>query len=322
MAAPLPPADRPAYTPAQRATLDLLGRQGDPVHFDPAVVAELRADFAAGAAELGRRLADADPAAELRVTKHDVAAVLSCEATWAAPDPFAWTVAMARGTVAHRAIQLALNWKPADPAPADVVDEALERVVVEDRSIGEWLRGVGPADRADLRAVTIERVTAFFATFPPLRPAWRPVTEAMLSHPAAGPIVLRAKVDLALGAPRGDESTKVIIDLKSGRLHPRHRDDLRFYALVETLTFGLPPRLLVSYSLESCAADPEPVTEGLLRSSLRRTLDAVERMVEVRHEGREPTRSPGPGCRWCPQQPDCPPGIAHLASLVGLADPA
>ena len=46
-----------------------------------------------------------------------------------------------------------------------------------------------------------------------------------------------------LGRPTGDESSKVIIDLKTGRSSPRHRDDLRFYALVETLARELPPRL-------------------------------------------------------------------------------
>ena len=61
----------------------------------------------------------------------------------------------------------------------------------------------------------------------------------------------------------------------------------------------VPPRLLASYSLDSAAAETEEVTVDLLRSTLRRTLDGVERMVEIRFEGRPPTRTPGPACRWC-----------------------
>jgi hypothetical protein len=220
---------------------------------------------------------------------------------------------MARGSVAHRAIQLALNWPDSTPAPGDVVDEALVRLADEERSLGSWLDAASAADRADVRSLAVERVTAFFDAFPPLQAAWRPVLESAASFPSSGPIVLTAKADLSLGAPRGAEANRVIIDLKSGRLHPRHRDDLRFYALVETLVRRLPPRLVATYSLESCAADVETVTEGLLRSSVRRTLDAVEKMVEVTAEGREPSRVPGVACRWCAIAADCAPGQAYLA---------
>ena len=307
-------------TPIQQETLDLLGRRGDSLVFDAGFVAELRGDFATAVGELAARLTAGDTEAMLTVTKHGISKVLTCEASWAAPEPFAWTLAMARGTVAHRAIELALSWRPATPPPMVLVDEALARVVDGDRSIADWLAGLPEADLADIRAQAVERVTAFFESFPPLKPEWRPVAEARASHPATGPIVLRAKVDLALGAPRGEESTKVIVDLKSGRLHPRHRDDLRFYALVETLVRRLPPRLLASYSLESCAADAEVMSEAVLRSALRRTLDAIERMIEIRHEDREPTRTPGPTCRWCPISADCQPGTAYLAGGTAGVD--
>ena len=62
---------------------------------------------------------------------------------------------------------------------------------------------------------------------------------------------MRARIDLTLGVPRGGESRKVIVDLKTGRLLHRHREDLRFYALIETLVRDVPPRLLASYSLDS-----------------------------------------------------------------------
>jgi PD-(D/E)XK nuclease superfamily len=301
-------------SPVQRRTLDLLSRRGDPVVFDAGFVGELRADFDTGLGELADRLGDgAAGRPELFVTKHGVAGVLTCEASWAAPDSFTWTAARARGQVAHRAIQLSLHWR-GEIAPAELVDAAIERLADEERGLGDWLTRIDALDRADLRSRAVEHVTKFLECFPPLDPRWRPVTEGTSQYPPAGPIMLRAKVDLTLGPPRGDESTKVILDLKTGRVLPRHRDDLRFYALIETLARRLPPRLLATYSLDAGTADTETVTEGLLRSTLRRTLDAIERMVEVRTGERPPTRTTGPQCRWCSVRSGCADGQAWLAA--------
>ena len=129
--------------------------------------------------------------------------------------------------------------------------------------------------------------------------------------------MLRSRVDLTLGTARGGESRKVIIDVKTGRLSPRHREDLRFYALVETLSRRVPPRLLATYSLDSGSADREEVTHGVLRSALRRTLDAVERMVAIRFEHRRAERTPGVACRWCPVSDDCDTGSRWLATTDG-----
>jgi hypothetical protein len=199
-----------------------------------------------------------------------------------------------------------LNWK-GPVSPADLVDGAMTLIAAEDNSLGPWLRELAPVERADVRALCVERVSAFVEAFPPLRASWRPVTEARTSYPPAGPIVLSAKPDLTVGHADGGESRKVIIDLKSGRLRAAHRDDLRYYALVETLVRRVPPRLLVTFSLESAAPDTEAVSEMLLRSALRRTLDAIERMIEVRHEGREPKAC---GQRFCVH---CGPGADAFA---------
>jgi hypothetical protein len=112
----------------------------------------------------------------------------------------------------------------------------------------------------------------------------------------------------------------VIVDIKTGRLLHRHREDLRFYALIETLVRDVPPQLVASYSLDSAAAETEEVTVELLRSTLRRTLDGVERMVEIRFEGRQPSRSPGPTCRWCPLRGECDDGHAWLAAADRFSD--
>ena len=60
---------------------------------------------------------------------------------------------------------------------------------------------------------------------------------------------------------------KVLVDLKTGGFAPSHRDDLRFYALVETLRLGVPPRLLASYYLDGGRLQQEPVSEDTLRGA-------------------------------------------------------
>lgn len=310
------PYDRPvteALTPVQQRTLDLLGRSGEPVVFDRHVIADLRADLDAGLAELTERL-DTTPTTErdLWVTKRGLETVFTCEASWAAPDEFAWTPARAKGQVAHRAIQLSVHW-PGEVVPMTVVDEAIARLAEEERNLAKWLATLGPADVADLRSRAVEHVTKFIECFPPLDRRWHPVTEGTVQYPHSGRIVLRAKPDLTLGTPRGRESRKVIIDVKTGRLVGRYRGDLRFYALVETLAREVPPRLLATYSLDSGTADAEEVTIDLLRSSLRRTLDGIERMVEINVEGRVPGRTPSVACHWCSLRVDCEPGQGFLA---------
>ncbi len=250
MTDPTPGAGAPdagvVLTPVQQRTMDALRRTDPPLVFAPEIVADLRHDADAALADLGARLGDT----ELYVTKHAIAGVLDCEAHHLAPDPFTWTPARARGQVSHKAIQLLLNWR-GEPTPADLVDEALARLADEPTKLGDYVAGLGPGGAADLRGQAVERVTKFLECFPPLDRRWHPMTEASAQFPLEGPIVLRARVDLIIGRPVERESRKVIIDLKSGRIMPRHREDLRFYALVETLCRDVPPRKLATFSLDS-----------------------------------------------------------------------
>ena len=115
-----------------------------------------------------------------------------------------------------------------------------------------------------------------------------------------------------MGRPQGRESRKLIIDLKTGRVSARHREDLRFYALVETLVRDVPPRLLATFYLDSAEPVVEHVNEGVLRAALRRTLDGINALVELQVEGRTPVKRTGPTCRWCPLSADCAEGQAYL----------
>ncbi|MEO1058920.1 MAG: PD-(D/E)XK nuclease family protein [Actinomycetota bacterium] len=300
-----------ALTPSQQRTLESLRRSDEPLVFDPDLVAEIREEMTDALASFAARMPEG---AELWVSKHRIATVLDCEEHHLVPDDFAWTPATARGQVAHRAIQLQLSWR-GEPSPTELVDEAIARLADEERGIGSWIAGLSDADTADLRGGSVERVTKFVEAFPPLDRRWNPVTEAGARWPLDGPIVLQARVDLMLGRPSGSESRKVIIDLKTGGPSPRHRQDLGFYALIETLAREVPPRKLATYYLDASQAQVEEVSEGLLRTAMRRTLDGIHALVELEHEARTPTRTPGVTCRWCPLSTECPEGHAHLEQL-------
>jgi hypothetical protein len=297
----------PRLTPAQERNLGLLRRAEQPVEFSVDFVESLRDDATEALAHFTERL----DGATMFVTKHTLSSVHDCEAHFLAPDEFAWTPARAKGQVAHRAIQLAINWR-GEPTPRDLVDE---------RDFGRWVAGLSPADEADLRSMSIDRVTKFVETFPPLPSGSHPVTEAAAQWPLDHPILLRARVDISMGKPRGRESTKVIVDLKSGRVNARHREDLRFYALIETLVRDVPPRLLATFYLDSAQPVVEQVTEGVLQTALRRTLDGIHHLVRLQVEGDPPTRTAGASCRWCPLADDCAPGQAYLRGSDGDVEP-
>jgi PD-(D/E)XK nuclease superfamily len=298
----------PQLTPAQERTLTALRRDAEPLVFGATFVDELRTEAVAAIGELAERL----DGRSMYVTKHLLGAVHECEVHFLHPDEFTWTAARARGQVSHRAIQLGVHWR-GEPSPVDLVDEALARLEDEERDFGRWLAAAGEADRADVRGQAVDRVTKFVESFPPLDPRWHPMTEAAAQWPVDGPILLRARSDLVLGRPAGRESRKLIVDLKTGQFVDRHRHDLRFYALVETLVRDVPPRKLATFYLDSARPMTEDVTEATMHAALRRTLAGIERAIELQIEEATPVKRPGPACRWCPVQDGCGEGRAYLA---------
>lgn len=297
-------------TPLQQRTFDLLKRT-EPLVFDPEFVDSVRTDVTEAFAGFADRLGTE----RVFMSKHRVASALGCEVKHLLPDDFSWSSAVAGGQVAHRAVQLLLNWR-GEPVPAVLVDEAFERVVDDDPSLGPWLAGLSEADRADLRSVAVDQVVKFQESFPPLDQRSAPTVESRMRWPLDGPVILSGRADLVIGrvvAAAGPvESRKVVIDLKTGWVNQQHREDLRFYALIETLRVGVPPRKLASFYLDAGEAVVEDVTEGVMRSAVRRTLDAVDAEIALRFEGREPVKRPGRPCRWCPLADECAEGRAFL----------
>ena len=252
----------------------------------------------------------------LFVSKRDLAMIHGCEARFLAEQDvdFAWTPAMARGSVAHKAIELSVTWR-GTPTPLDLVEGAMARLEHDEWSLGLYLRALAEAERADLVGQANDFVATFLESFPPLKRPWRPVAESRVrAELCEGSVALSGRVDLSLGHPEGNVAGKVLFDLKTGRSLPGHREDLRFYALLETLRCGVPPRLLVNYYLEAGDAHNESVSEDTLWTAAQRIVDAVDKIVALTGPGPRPAvTSPSGGCRWCPALPSCDDGRRFLA---------
>ncbi|HEU5148974.1 MAG TPA: PD-(D/E)XK nuclease family protein [Iamia sp.] len=317
---PPEPAEAPddGLTPRQRETLARLGakRAERPV-FAAGVAADLRALLEDELAGPASALPDE---ATLFVSKHALATIHTCEARWHAEDQdpsFSVTPAVVKGVVAHKAIELGINRRPGTPLPppADLVDRALASLERSELWMSEWLRTCPDDERAEVRGAAVARVVDYDEIWPPLKSAWRPATEVRVrADLAGGRITLAGRVDLSIGRAEGRTAGKVIVDFKTGGAHPSHREDLRFYALVETLKLGVPPRAVATSYLESGELQVEDVTVGVLEAAAARVVDAVARMVAIRHHDHPPVARPSARCRWCPARPDCAPGRSHLAA--------
>jgi hypothetical protein len=299
-------------TPAQAEVLAALGaRPHERPEFDPRLRAELREGLERCLAPVADRLPEGET---LWVSKHLLSSVHGCEGLFLARDEeeFAWSPQTARGTVAHKAIELSVSWR-GDPSAGELVDEAIARLIAGNDRIGDYLGALGEGERAELHGEASERVNMFLECFPRLEPRWRPVAESRLRADLNDDrVVLSGKVDLTVGRAEGVRAGKVLIDLKTGGFAPSHRDDLRFYALIETLRLGVPPRLLASYYLDGGRLQQEQVSEDTLAVAFERVVAGADAAVALRHEGRDPVLRPGAPCRWCPRREDCEVGRRHL----------
>jgi len=318
----MPTAVPQELTPVQRKTIAELGALGaDKPTFPDDIAARLRADLEAGLAEV---LADLGAEEDLNLSKHLLSRIHGCEvrllAEDAAEDGFVVTVPIARGTVAHKAVELGIHWR-GEPLPLDLVDEAMAALTHTDHWLTDFLQTCTEVERAELRSGAADRVAKFFECFPPLQAKWRPVTESSQRVDLAdGRICLRGKVDLTLGTARANQAGKVVIDLKTGGANPAHRDDLRFYALLDTIRVGVPPRLVASFYLDLGVAHTEAVTEGVLDATVARTVDGARRLAALRAGTVAPIYRPSRACRWCIAREGCATGTAWLRNTDGDAE--
>jgi hypothetical protein len=293
----------------QRALDDLMGRGVE----RPVFRAELPAELAG---EIERRVGDplhALPEDEaLFVTKGRMADLHQrCEGLFLAnhlgEGGFEYGFRLAVGKVVHKAVEVGVYARGL--SEAELVERVIERVSVDDPQFGDYVGVLDPIDRADLEAEAVRLTQVFRAAFPPLEKAWTPSVE--MSHKvklAAGRLVLHSRPDLSLGGTDQEDplrARRLILELKTGPDRPEHDEDVRFYALVAALFFGVPPFRVATVHLDSGTWRYQDVTEDLLRSAARRVADGCVRAVALLR-GEEPRLRGGAWCGWCPRSSDCP----------------
>ena len=295
--------------PIQQMVFDALAKKPDFVPSPPELAEEIEAHVTDALEPVALNYSKDKP---LVIAKHTLNSVHACEAQHVANrGKFAWSLPLVRGTVLHKAIELLINLR-SPRTPSEIVDDALDRIVESERgSASDYVASLSPAEQAELRATVVDLVTKYEDSFPPLKPEWRPVVESNAKvYLCDGSILLTARTDLTIGAP----GSKVIIDLKTGRMNASYREDLRFYALAETLKSRQTPRLTATFAVDSQRVDTEPVTVDTLRAAVRRLVEGAQLIDELDRQRRPPTKKTSYACRWCPLLDTCEEGTTFLAA--------
>jgi hypothetical protein len=150
----------------------------------------------------------------------------------------------------------------------------------------------------------------FRSTFPPLRVMRRALSPSTEWHVRVevmgGALVLSGTLDLVLGVSDDPAApSRLAVDLKTGRAWREHAEDMRFYALLLALRFGVPPYRVATVYLDSGEWQSEDVDERVLHRAADRVIDAV-RAAAASDGGRPFELRPGPYCTWCPRSSTCP----------------
>lgn len=303
-----------ATTPAQQRVLDELLAVGAPRPVPDATLAgRLREHLEAELAPVAERI----PAGEQLVLNKSRLAALVCDGRYLdlLEGDFAWTVEMVRGKLAHLAIDL--DWFTGRDGDAhELVSRAWADLAARSPSLATFLAELHPVDAAALHHEAVSLVTEFRDLWPALPRSWATRLEASVAASFAGRrIQVRGRPDLILGTARRDRTEVIVIDLKTGWRRPqRDRHDLRLYALLLTLKYGIAPFRVGTYYVTEGAWDVEAVTESTLEAAVRQVVDGAAHAARLSYGDRQQLDLvPGGHCRWCSLAPECP-AIARIAS--------
>ena len=306
----------------QRKSLAVLGLSedlqsvGDRPNYDPGLAVGLRRRLDDQLQSLLRDsgFTQQDP---MVVSKYDLATLFACEGQYLASrnDVFEWSIAKARGTVLHKVQQASITPRAMNLPAVTAVEQAIERLAQDpDGSLSGWLQERSPFEIAELTADVTEIANKIRVDIPPIRPQWQPRPESRVRVELCDRrCVLLGKVDLALGSPRGNQARTFILDYKSGGTRYEHADEMRFYALLETLRAGIPPWRAAVYYADLGEWLTVDITEDSLEAATRRVIDGLTKLVELDSDSREPVLTPGP-CNFCPARDTCAPGKSYLSA--------
>jgi hypothetical protein len=266
--------------------------------------------------ELTALAAGVDGSDWIRVDKHRLSQAHTCTGYLRArsKEEFGWSVANVRGKVLHRALE-GLIMSAYHRAPLELAHAAIDELAedVDDRSPGPFLAALPAGDRQDLARDVNDLLIKFVSDWPPVLAGWSPRVESPVKL-AFGAVHLQAQFDLALGVPLGDEARTFIVDFKSGWQQSDHRQEARFYGLMETLRSRIPPYRVATYYLDSGEYTFDDVDDELLTTTFDWMVEGIRRIVLARSDDPVPYE-PSAACRWCPGRHDCDDGQQWLAAF-------
>jgi PD-(D/E)XK nuclease superfamily len=232
--------------------------------------------------------------------------------------PFAFSARFAAGRLAHKAIELEVAGRE-DRDIHDLVEQAVERLH-GDGAFATWWDDLDGLRRDETLMDAAKTLELFRSSMPPLRRMRRDLSPCTEWHVKAqllgGMVVLSGTLDLVLGSGHPNEpgtATRLAIDLKTGRAWPEHAEDMRFYALLLALRFGVPPYRVATLYLDSGEWQAEDVDERVLGRAADRVVQAV-RAAAASDAGRPAVLRPGAYCTWCPRGATCPSSAAPAAA--------
>ena len=308
-------------TPGQRRTLDGLIGTGERPAFPSDLAQRLRD-------RIEEAVRAVEPAEPLWLGKSALNDLARCPGLFDAVrggerGPFAFSARFAAGRLAHKAVELEVAGRE-ERDPFGLVEAAADRLLEDDGFRAYW-EGLDALRRDETLMQAAKTLELFRATMPPLRLMRRDLTPSTEWHVRAellgGALVLSGTLDLVMGASSATEAgraTRLAIDLKTGRAWPEHAEDMRFYALLLALRFGVPPYRVATLYLDSGEWQAEDVDRRVLDRAADRVIEAV-RSAASADAGRPQPLRPGPYCTWCPRAATCPSSQAR--QVMATADP-
>jgi hypothetical protein len=244
---------------------------------------------------------------------------LVCDGLQRDPEPYVHAWANVRGTLVHAAIESDVDGARSQDA-REVAAQAWHRLATDrpgdPSSIGAWLNTRDGAERDALLAESTTLLEGFREVWPELTGApIRVRTEQRLGVMLGGRAVrLQGVPDLIVESPVEDgRARRLIVDLKTGMPRgQRDRDELRFYALLATLSGGAPPFRWATLYVTEGRLEHEDLSEPVLMTAAARVADAVRQAVrladtDVRGEGEQ--LAGGVWCRGCARREACPQAV-------------
>lgn len=256
--------------PADADVLEVIrGQVGRRAAVDPGLAGGLRASL-----EDGLCAVDTDVREPLVVTKQTLRTAGS------GPDHRSVTFAIALGALVDALFRQLVTLGRID----DPMRDGLSALEVDSRwsEIVGFVAKLTEPERTRLQDEVETQAAIMVSRWPRLSPAWMPRTQERIAIPlAGGRAVLVGVVDLVIGSPSSGRASVGLVEVKSGRQRLEDRDDLRFYALLETLRSGAPPFRIATFYTRTGQAVAEDVSDEILVSAVERVLLASTQRTEV-----------------------------------------